>query len=280
MTLNQLLSEVYALGFEDSFEINDVFIFSANRALRLIFLELASPRVAKIHVRREDVCYRLDRYTHTPGTSFEIKTDSARAYSFRAYGNGEYTIIDNNGSQIKRFTGAVSESRGVFSGDGKIVFTGDFSYTVTDLSLFSSLKDGNLSSIPIVSDTIQIDLKKYIGDLLCATNAPTDASGKAIPGAAVLGDTLILPEDFSGEVTVYYKPSPNTIGVDDLNYSIDMPKLFEPLLPLLTAAYLWLDDDEEKSQYYMNIYKDEAAKIRLTLMRAHNSSYTDTTGWA
>ena len=40
MTLNQLLNEVYSLGFESADELTEPFVFSTNRALKMIFSEL------------------------------------------------------------------------------------------------------------------------------------------------------------------------------------------------------------------------------------------------
>ena len=33
------------------------------------------------------------------------------------------------------------------------------------------------------------------------------------------------------------------------------------LLPLLVAAYIWIDDEPEKAQYYMNLYRERAAEL-------------------
>ena len=48
MTLNQLLSEVYALGFEDAGELDENFVFSVRRALKMIFTELVPAVRVKI----------------------------------------------------------------------------------------------------------------------------------------------------------------------------------------------------------------------------------------
>ncbi len=43
------------------------------------------------------------------------------------------------------------------------------------------------------------------------------------------------------------------IETDDL-HDIGLPKMFNPLLELLTAHYVWLDDDESKAITYWNEY--------------------------
>ena len=63
MTLNQLLSEVYALGFEDEGELDESFVFSVRRALKMIFTELAPAVRGKI-VINEDSAKELDLRKH------------------------------------------------------------------------------------------------------------------------------------------------------------------------------------------------------------------------
>ena len=50
-------------------------------------------------------------------------------------------------------------------------------------------------------------------------------------------------------------------------------------MPILTAAFYLLDDDEEKAAYYMSVYKTEAARLR-SFGTPISSVYHDTTGWA
>jgi hypothetical protein len=51
------------------------------------------------------------------------------------------------------------------------------------------------------------------------------------------------------------------------------------MLPLLTAAFMWLDDDAGKAQYYMSLYRDLVANTKR-----YSSNKIDTVyrvnGWA
>jgi hypothetical protein len=42
---------------------------------------------------------------------------------------------------------------------------------------------------------------------------------------------------------------------------IDLDPELCTLLPLLVASYVWLEDEEEKASYYMNLYRERAADI-------------------
>ena len=60
---------------------------------------------------------------------------------------------------------------------------------------------------------------------------------------------------------------------------IDVPEELAELLPLAVASFVWLDDDPEKAQYYMSLYKDGIGTLRRFHPRELGSSYV-TNGWA
>ena len=87
------------------------------------------------------------------------------------------------------------------------------------------------------------------------------------------------PQEYSGEINVKYERAPREITLDDRDTEIDVSKEKLPLLPLLTAAFLWLEDDWDKSQYYLSLYKDTLLTVRRAGAREIGSKYT-TNGWA
>ena len=280
MTLNQLLSEAYALGFEENGEADELFFFAVNRALRLMATEIMPTKAKTLTVTKPDLIYRLDSYEHSGGKNFEVIFDGAKAYSFRTSGNGEFIVFDNLGGHSKAFSGAYCETRGLLSGSGKIIFTGDSAYTVSDLSVFASLSGSGISSVPLVGAARDLKITDYADDFLSAVSAPTDKDGAPLASVSIMGEVMRVPFDFSGDVTLYYKPLPKKLGIDDLHYTIEIPRIFEHLLPILTASYIWLDDDAEKADYYMNLYKDELSRLKRSVGKSYNLPYIDTTGWA
>lgn len=60
---------------------------------------------------------------------------------------------------------------------------------------------------------------------------------------------------------VWYKVKPQTFTSDKKSESIELDDDLVHLLPLLIAAYLWLEDEAEKSMYYMNLYRERAASV-------------------
>ncbi len=190
MTLNQLLSETFALGFDENEELTQSFIFAANRAIRTINLDLGDEKLGRI-------------------------------------------LIDNS-------------TEGLSLGDEKK------EYNILD----------------------------YIPDFLYAVKTSFDSSKNKTKDASIIGDKLILPSLFTGEIFIRYKPCTSNLTLDDLEEEIPIPKRCEHLCPILTAAYFWLDDEEEKAAYYMQIYNDEASKMRYGIRKNTDSDYYDITGWA
>ena len=112
------------------------------------------------------------------------------------------------------------------------------------------------------------------------TAAPTDMSGNLIIGAYSDGLYVTLPDSFSGEAVISYRSVPKTLTLDDGDTAVDIPAYTDHLLPLLTAFFVHLDDDPEKAEIYMSIYRNEAKRIRMLFSPSQNNSYNDVTGWA
>lgn len=52
---------------------------------------------------------------------------------------------------------------------------------------------------------------------------------------------------------------------------MNVPRILEPLLPLLAAHYVWLDDDLTKATYYYNEYDSMKNEILSAAFRPHNA---------
>jgi len=182
VTLNQLLKEVYSLGFDEAEGISESFVFSVNRALKMIFTELVPSNLAKIKVGARDE------------KSFDIRT--------------------------------------------------------------------------------------RVANVLFVTSLPMDSSGFAIKGAYVDGYTVTLPSGFTGDAFIRYKPSVKEVSVDSGEEEIDIPDYASYFLPLLTAFFVFLDDDSEKADYYMSLYRSEVGKLSRSHSLSLSNTYTDVTGWA
>ena len=88
-----------------------------------------------------------------------------------------------------------------------------------------------------------------------------------------------MPSEYREELFLTYYRSPSKITGDDGNAVIDISDECAPMLPLLTASFLWLDDDAAKAQYYMSLYRDLVANVRRYSTNKIDTAYR-ANGWA
>ena len=277
MKVEQLRESVAALFFESGIYDERLFILSSNRALGLIFTDREVTSEAILDVDRPTPRMVFDSYVHG-GHDAESFPIEGVAYSFRASGRGLYTVKDKSGSITREISGDGGIYRGFISGEGSISFHGDYRYTVYSLALFDSLVSPDAADIPIAYPEYEIDLPGRIPNFLAIASLPYGKDGRAVRGARIVGSKLYLPRDVTGEIRLLYRRSPKRI-VSDSKEDIDVPRECECLLPLLTASFMWIDDDAEVAQYYMALYKNALATVRGELTYRLDQGYT-TNGWA
>ena len=96
----------------------------------------------------------------------------------------------------------------------------------------------------------------------------TPRGGRLYQGIENIGYSLrfviLLPYNQSGVFKVLYKRRPAPIvnnGEMDDKTEIDLDVELCALLPVLIAAYVWIDDEPQKSEYYKYLYSERAAEI-------------------
>ena len=87
------------------------------------------------------------------------------------------------------------------------------------------------------------------------------------------GDSVV---DIRGLTEVWYTAKPQTFTFEDKGEQIQLDDDLVHLLPLLIASYVWLEDEKEKSAYYMNLYRERAATISR---RKRCPDVIDYNGW-
>ena len=245
MTINELLSETYALGFSDEPELTDGFIFSANRALFRIMTELAEDSVREIGIAPLPIVGYVKEYTRRANESFSFDLKGS-SYSFTASGSGSYIHKSKTKEETFSFSGAHTVCRGFCEPNDELIFPSDGCFTVFDIACFEG----------------------------------TDENGNEIEGASALGSSLYVPNAYCGKIILTYRRRAARIDKNYPDGDIDIPKELEALLPILTASYLWLDDDYERSSFYLDLYRSEAARIRSAFPLGIGESYTIVGGWA
>lgn len=274
MTLNELKTEVAALGFETGAIDDSVFIGAANRALAMIYTDL--PRLKTLYAPACPIepTYRLASIHHSAGERIELPL-SGRAYSFFVSGSGEFTKVTPLTRTTSEFDTPLSEYRGIIDGDVTLIFEGNGDYEVLNLSTYDRLVGDGAEGIPR-DGRVRIDPDGLTDDFAAFAEAPRDADGEIILGAEIDGRELILPAGYRGVVSIRYERRPKRISaaVADIDISPERAHL----LPLLTAYFVWIDDEPELAERYRRLYGELAAAERRR--GARTAEYVDALRWA
>ena len=277
MTYNELRAEILALGFEGETENEERLLFAAQRALNLIFTERPLYKTLEIYQNPKFPSTSIPNFVHK-GNEARIFPTSSRAYSLMTHGKGTLKIRDAKGEEIIDFEGD-TELRGFLHGDGEMEFIGDFIYTVTDFSLYDDLYGDEITDIPSPKNMTEYDLKRHAPDYLSAISAPKAKDERIIRKASVDGAVMKIPSSYVGYICLDYKSrAPRLSG--DGEEEVCFPEGCEHLIPLLSAAYFWLDDDSEKAEYYMSLYREALVSVKLYTRSQSDNTYTVTNGWA
>ena len=276
MTLNDLRKEVAALGFEYDLSADEGFLGAARRALVTIYNEKEICDTLKIIREPIYPIERIERIAHKAGETVRISAKGV-TYSFKVSGDGEFSTYCGLDRSSYSFSGGYSELCGFLLPDTYFEFSGDFDYTVYDLCFY----DGVYSEgIPIFSKEATYKISEIAEDFLGFSSLPTDEYGNEIKGARILDDRLIIPYDYSGTVCLRYRKAPPRISLDSPSEKIPIPKDVEHLPALLTASYIWLDDDAEKAAHYLSLYREGMAAAKVYGARSSSPSYEDVLRWA
>jgi hypothetical protein len=278
MTLNDIKKEVAHLGFESEGALGGGIESAARRALYTIYTEHGPVTVGRIYQNPKAPTDHIPMIVHTPSED-EVIPITGGAYAFVACGVGSFEIEDENGTREEHFDTAGSYVYGRIKGEGEIRFKGEFRYTVYDLCIYSE-EFAEKDAPPRWGKTCEYELEKTFPDFLCAVSHPTDKNGVRIAGATVYSGVMHVPYGYVGEVQLEYRKRAPSVSINTPDLDLEIPKELESLVPLLTAAYVWLDDDAEKAQYYMSLYREGMSALKIYTRRAVDTAFTDATGWA
>ena len=74
---------------------------------------------------------------------------------------------------------------------------------------------------------------------------------------------VIDPAGHIGKYRVYYRCEPTHVGSTTVDTAVpEIPLKAHYLIPILSAYWLWLDDDEQKAVQYRNLYETERERLR------------------
>ncbi len=244
-----------------------------------IFTERPIYKSVTLFNRQLTPILQMRTVNHTGEENIAIKFEEAKAYSFRTYGKGRYVVQYRSSAQSFDFSKSGELHRGFLDGYGFLRFIGEHSYTVCDLAIFDELLGESIEDIPTLSDFSEYDMSKLCEDFLSFVSLPTDEYGTIIEGSTLCGSTLTVPSSHTGRINLTYKAAPKKLSGKP-GEQITLPHGCEHLPALLASAYVWLDDDADKAQYYMSLYREAMSAVKYYDREKIDNKYYDVNGWA
>ena len=241
MTLNDLKKEVAALGFESSIELDEAFLYCANRALLTIFTERPVRRTARLSVTKTPYISHTAHLTHHSGAVITLPL-SCKCASFRVSGIGRFVMIGADTEDKVEFDTSDSLFR-IFSSEySEIRFEGEYYFEVYNLTLYGEIFGEDEQSIPEYSEGITIDLAKRHGDFLAFLDAPRSIGGQRVEFISMHDGKITLPCDSASEIALTYARLPRKI-YDKKKYTIIMTLILVVVFwACVYCMYMGLDD--------------------------------------
>ena len=118
-----------------------------------------------------------------------------------------------------------------------------------------------------------------VGDFLCFSSLPTDGAGRVRQDVRLEDGRIFVRGGATGTARVRYRRLPAAIDGNDPGQKIDLPRECLPLVPLLAASYIWLDDDPDKAADYLNAYREALLAVRRNETSLVDAAYENVTGW-
>ena len=315
MTLQDLYKAVSQLGFEDSLgdDSTDRFIYATNRAL--IEIDSLRPRRRRVDINHRvpnNLLFTEPKYIERTET-LAFATRNAKSYYFEVSGKGSFTVglkhkngnivWDNNNAKsfdsktFISFRGFITYNEALFdkmnpahselTDEAVISFEGPYSYTIRNLAMYDKVYSDNAADISPYGSKPVYDISELVEDFEKFDTPPIDFNGNHLyEGYDIENCKVYLPIDKQGIYTLNYLHKVTAISHDaDFSASstsvihIDLEDDLAALLPNLIAAYVWLDDEADKSQYYYNLYLQRAEQIKRNTRNLNPVAFESVYGW-
>lgn len=307
MNISELYKHVAQLGFESSLEDEDRFIYAANRAL--LQVNKIRPAISRYCINHKPMANLIKEDVFTPLDKTEdltFEATNAKSYYFEADGNGVLYIekYEENDSKWRivnavtltstnknfiAYRGFIKDGGEFVSGLVRLRFTGDYFYSVKNVAMYEYLLSENESDIPTYEPYTRYNLSSLVEDFICLHCPPIREDKVDIilnqDYQIESNGIVLLSYEKKGVYRILYERRPNelvksdTVAVSEDTTKIDLDEELCSLMPILVAAYVWVDDEPNKSEYYLNLYRERAAIIEQKAKATSPVSIKSTNGW-
>ena len=265
LTYENIKQDVLSLGFTETLEDETHFVLALNRAQSLLATEF--PKTKTLLLAR---AYQkpIAVYDTLYGNTVSLKKGERIAFLYYLFdgaiffGERKLPLTEGRGSYCY-----VAEEEGVLNTEG-------------DAQLYAIAvykEDTPLTLCEVNLPYAEYDISRYDRDVRRLCSLPTTVEGDTILGATSEGNIIRLPREYQGIFLVRYEVSPTKIS--QRTKEIEMEESLFPLFSLLVCSYLWLDDEPERAQYYMGLYREARERMRMLKKSYTETIHTDVLGW-
>ena len=304
MTVAELYKSVAQLGFEDSLEYEDGFTYAANRAL--LEVNALRPTTSFCFINHRPLENKILKPTFDPilkTNELVFECTDVKAYYFECDGKGAMYVelyddkartwqkigmesLNSNG-EYKPYKAFIQKDGVFVNGSVRLRFTGEYLYSVKSVAMYGLLYSKEEEDIPAYEAFTKYDISKKVSDFLSFKNPPIeeDEGYRHINQGYQIEDNriLLLPYDRAGHYKVIYnrRPCPieNEGDLAEDTTVIDLDEELCALLPILIAAYIWMDDEPEKAQYYLSLYQSRVSFMLSYLKNPSPINMRSVNGW-
>ena len=195
-------------------------------------------------------------------------------------------FIKYNGAFIDKLMENNTEDS-YYTGEAVIIFEGEYDYTIRNLAMYDKVYSSSINDIVPYGKSVGYTVSELVDDFEKFATPPIAPNGQHLyKDYYVENDTIYLPENNAGVYEINYLHKVALIPLDtDISAAstsetpIDLADDLAALLPNLIAAYVWLDDETEKSQYYLNLYLQRAEQIKREARSLNPVVFESVNGW-
>lgn len=304
MTISELYKQVAQLGFEDSLEDDDRFYYAANRAL--LQVNKIRPAISRYLINHKPLENQVAESTFESLEKEEDLTFQAvnvKSYYFEVDGNGVVyielyndatsswevisTIQLSSSKAFVAYRGFIKSGGEFVTGNVRLRFSGEFIYSVRNVAMYKNLYSNEVSDIPAYEPYTRYDIKQLVNDFmaLCCPPILEDQQNKVLNQKyEIEGNSIILlPYDNKGVYKVMYERRPKEIenhgDASNDETLIDIDDELCSLMPILIASYVWIDDEPQKSEYYLSLYRERAMEIERKIKDTAPVIIKSSNGW-
>ncbi len=275
MTLNDIKNEVASLLFQSDVPLDNTLIHSVSRAIRSIYSERGVVDTLSIY-QSTPIAYTSVENTRVSSGKAEYPLPRG-TFSIYISGEGMVRLINKNEVREYPFSRDNAHIFGYSDEDFTLSFSSATPFTIN--SLFYTEEAIRECDAPNGDGYYEYRLKDIKENFGSATGCARDEYDRWIKGSKIVGGTLYIPYSFSGRIFLDYKLSPPRLDIDRADEELPIPDELLHLIPLLTASYMSLDDDENRANQYYSLYRNGIVALMSGGRENTGCGYTDRLGW-